>query len=146
MSQNVTHPFEDYVVEENPAKVAPKHRKLVDFQRDLDTELGKAFATSLHPYDQVHVLLLCWQTTDSDNLSALKALRDFLEQEFYYKVRIFEIEGTGLKPDHKSLANELRDINEASNERTLTIIGYSGHGFSTSIQLNRRERRDLRIL
>lgn len=138
--------FEDHVIEETSAKVVPKHRKLAEFQKDLDTELGKAFATNLHHYDHVYVLLLCWQTTDSDNLTALKALREFLEQEFHYTVKIFEIEGTGFKPDHKSLMRVLHDITYASNERNLTIIGYSGHGFSNTTQLYGRERKKLIIL
>ena len=57
MSQNVTHRFEDHDIEKNPAKVAPKHRKLAEFQNDLDTELGKAFATNLHLYDHVYVFV-----------------------------------------------------------------------------------------
>lgn len=55
-------------IEKDPAEVSPKHRKLVEFQRDLNTELGKVFATKHHPYDQFYVFLLCWQTADPDNL------------------------------------------------------------------------------
>ena len=61
-------------------------------------ELGKAFATNLHPYDQVHGLLLCWQTADSNNRSDLRAFRDFLGQELHFEIKIYRIEGTGFKP------------------------------------------------
>lgn len=40
MSQENTRPFEDYVVGRNPANVSTKHRELVEFQRDPNTELG----------------------------------------------------------------------------------------------------------
>ena len=54
MCQKNTHPFKDYIVEKDPAKILPKHRILVEFQRDLNMELEKASARSLHSYDQVH--------------------------------------------------------------------------------------------
>ena len=48
MSQENIYPSEDHVVEKDPAKLSPKHRELVEYRRDLDTELGKPFATNLH--------------------------------------------------------------------------------------------------
>ena len=55
-----------YVVR-NPSKVQPKHKTLVEVQRNLNTELGKAFTINLYLYKKVHVLLLYWRTVDSNN-------------------------------------------------------------------------------
>ena len=71
-------------------------------------ELGKASATDFHPYDQTRVLLLCWQTADSNNLSGFRAFSDFLEEGSRSNVAIYQIEGTGFKPDNNSLKRELR--------------------------------------
>ena len=142
----VTHPFEEYILEKDPSKVKPKHKTLIEFQRDLNTELGKAFATNLCPYGKVHVLLLCWRTADATNYADCQTFIDFLTREFYLNVKIFQIEGTGLNPNHKSLGNELNSLRMASDEQTLSIICYSGHGYSSSTNLNRKQRRDLIIL
>ena len=144
--RKVTHPFEDFILEKNPSKVRPEHKTLVEFQHDLNTELGKAFPTNQCPYTKVHVLLLCWRTADTTNHADCQTFMELLTREFHFEVKIFQIEGTGLDPDHKSLGNELNSLRMASDKQTLSIICYSGHGYSSSSNPNRKQRRDLIIL
>ena len=98
-----------YVVR-NPSKVQPKHKTLVEVQRDLNTELGKAFTVNLHPYKKVHVLLLCRRTADSNNYADCQEFKKFPISESQFIVKTFHIEGTGLKPDHKSLMDEIHSL------------------------------------
>lgn len=145
-SKKVTHPFQDYILERDPSKVEPEHKTLVEFQRDLNIELGKAFSTSLHPYEKVNVLLLCWETADANNYADCQTFKDFLTQEYHFAVEIFQIGGTGLKPNKKTLMKTLHALAEDSDEQTLSIICYSGHGYSNSANPKRKERKDLIIL
>ena len=145
-SQKTTHPFVDYILEKDPSKVKPKHKSLVEFQHDLNTELRKAFTSNLHPYKKVHVLLLCWRIADSNNYADCEEFRRFLISEFHFNIKIFQIEGTGLEPQHKSLMDEIHSLRMASDGQTLTIIGYSGHGYSSAANPNRQQRKDLVIL
>ena len=142
----VTHPFQDHILEKDPSKLQPKHKTLVEFQRDLNTELGKAFTTNLHPYRKVSVLLLCWKTADANNHADCQIFKNFLTSEFHFNVKIFQIEGTDLEPNHKSLMNEIHSLRMYSDGQTLSIICYSGHGYSSSANPNRKQRRDLVIL
>ena len=145
-SHKVTHPFQDYLLEKDPSEVRPKHKTLIEFQRDLNIELGKAFATNSHPYKKVNVLLLCWKTADSNNYADCEIFKTFLGREFNYNVKVYQIEGTGAKPNIKSLASELHDLHRCSDEETLSIVCYSGHGYSNSTNPNRNQRKDLIIL
>lgn len=142
----ITHPFQDYILEKDPSNVKPKHKTLLDFQRDLNTELGQAFTANLHPYRKVHVLLLCWKTADVTNLADCQVFMEFLTREFKFSAKIFQIEGTGQNPDHKSLGHEVDSLRMASDGDTLSIICYSGHGYSSPANLKRKQRRDLVIL
>ncbi len=128
----VTHPFQDWILDPNEAK--KRHKPMVEFQRDLNNELGKAFPTSQKPYDDVQVLLLCWDATDQANKKDLQLLSDFLIQEFNYDVQIFYILGDShtcrQQPNIRPLITTLNNFLHKSHDRTLSIVFYSGHGWS----------------
>ena len=146
MAERVTHPLEDFIVEMDPRKVKPKHKTLAGVQRDLSFELPKAFAINLRPYDAVQVLLLCWRSADSNNHQDLVLLKYCLEKYFNYSVKIYQIVGDAFKYDNKTVIKEFALLHEASTAKTLTIIGYFGHGYSNSTKPNRSEQNDLVIL
>ena len=91
------------------------------------------------------MLLLCWKTADSNSYADCQVFKAFLARELHFNITIFLIEGTGLKPNIKSLANELHDIYRSSDEQTLSIVCYTGHGYSNSANPDRKQRKNLLI-
>lgn len=73
-------------------------------------------------------------------------LKAFLENEFNYGVKVYQVVGDAFKYDKKTLIKEFALLHEASTEKTSTTIGYFGHGYSNSTKPNRSERNDLVIL
>lgn len=130
--QNSTHPFKGWVLD--PREAQKFQKSVSQFTRDLDEELGKALPISVRPYEKVHVLLLCWKTHDTNNLKDMEYLKAFLEKEFHYIVNIFQILGTARScrdfVNRDPLRAEIDKLFRAADEDTLSIIYYSGHGFS----------------
>ena len=103
--------------------MAPDEETAAKYERVLLTALFQ------DPYKKVTVLLLCWKTADSNNYADCQVFKTFLGREFNFNVKIIQIEGTGPKPNIKSLANELHDLYQCSDGQTLSIICYPGHGY-----------------
>ena len=119
--------------------VAPDEATAVDYERDL------LIALSQDPYEKVNVLLLCWKIADSNKYADCQGFKAFLTRELHFNVKIFQIEGTALKPNTKSLAKELHSLHQCSDGQTLSIICYSGHGYSNSANPDRKQRKNLII-
>lgn len=129
------HPFKDFILGPPHQKIQDK--TLADFQKDVNDELNKAFATRIRPYDKVQVLLLYWETADSNNFQDLEVLKKFLESEYKYCCEIFKIPGTAYtcheSQNRKPFTAKFHALVLGSTPETLTIIFYSGHGFSSFV-------------
>ena len=130
--QNTTHPFKGWLPDSSDTH--KDHRNMLQFKKDLNHELEKALPSSTRPYENVHVLLLCWKNNDANNLKDMETLKAFLEKEFHYTVKIFQILGTAEScrdwDNRKQLREEINHLFRNADDSALSIIYYSGHGFS----------------
>ena len=111
-----------------------KDDRLEKFKHDLNNDLARTFQTKGRPYNNVQVLLLCWDQADSNNHEDVIMFKDFLENEFRYQTQIYKILGnnSGQGEDLTDLGDVLLDFKNRSTPTTLNIIYYSGHGYSNA--------------
>ena len=107
-----------------------EHHELEQFMKDLNSQLAKAFPGEGKPYNKVQVLLLSWEKADSDNERDVDLFSEFLRNDFNFDTTRYKIEGTDACPGYKPLNKYMAGLIEASDANTLTIIYYSGHGYS----------------
>ena len=140
-----TDHLDNYVFEGTPEE--NKNARLEDFKQHLNNELARSFPVSLRPHDDVHVLLLCWKEADSDNINDVRNFQSYLKAHFNFNSCTFEIGGPGRNPEKKIFNAELQRFKQESNENTLSILYYTGHGHSNaSKRSNSEDRKDLVIL
>lgn len=75
-----TADLDSYVFE--GASQESKDAHLEDFKHDLNDELAKIFPATSRPYNNVQVLLLCWEEADSNNHDDLLYFQKYLEKDF----------------------------------------------------------------
>lgn len=142
-----TTDLDRYVFESSPEKSKDVH--LEDFKHGLNDEFARVFPTTERPYDNVQVLLLCWDEADSNNYEDVVTFRNFFKNSFHYQTRIYRILGDnfGRGQDWTDLSSVLQDFRNQSTPRTLNIIYYSGHGYSNaSFRKASDSQKDLIIL
>ncbi len=127
-----TTDIDSYVFEGTPEENKDAH--LEKFKHDLNDELTRTFPTTPRPYDNVQVLLLCWEEADGNNREDVVTFRNFLKNTFHYQTQIYKLLGdnSGSGQDLTDLGGVLEDFRSQSTPRTLNIIYYSGHGYSNA--------------
>lgn len=82
-----TTDIDSYVFEGTPEENKDAH--LEKFKHDLNDELTRTFPTTPRPYDNVQVLLLCWEEADGNNHEDVVTFRNFLKNTFHYQTQIY---------------------------------------------------------
>jgi len=142
-----TTDIDSYVFEGTPEENKDAH--LEKFKHDLNDELTRTFPTTPRPYDNVQVLLLCWEEANGNNHEDVVTFRNFLKNTFRYQTQIYKLLGdnSGRGQDLTDLGGVLEDFRSQSTARTLNIIYYSGHGYSNaSFRKASDSQKDLIIL
>ena len=143
----VTHPMTEYFLEgEQYASKNLRKASLDTLKHDLNDRLARALPTNVQPYAAVNVLLLSWEQNDSNNHLDCNDFRNFLEQEYGYDCVEYQIIGGPLDREISDLLNVLADLARKSTAQSLTIIYYSGHGYSNSQVSGRTVEKNLVIL
>lgn len=75
-----TADLDGYVFEGAPEENKDVH--LENFKHDLNNKLARIFPRTGRPYNNVQVLLLCWEEADSNNYNDLLYFQKYLGEGF----------------------------------------------------------------
>lgn len=147
--ESVSHlrPLQDFVLLDSADSSSKKtHQRWFKLTDDINQKLDASVAKSLRPYEKVNVMLICWEKADSNNLQDCTLFSKFLKDEFHYNTDILQLKGNNFSDNKRHLYLSLVPLVQNSSERTLTIVFYSGHGWSNATSPHPNTRKDCVLL
>ena len=129
-SQNID--MMDYIIED--AVEAAKDAIPEEYKKQFNNGLAKALSKAVRLPENVQVLLVCWKNAKSDNHKDLCHFKEYLKEKFNYSAHVVRIYGSGHDLSNETFIAEIQKFGETSKEHTLSILYYTGHGYSNAGQ------------